>query len=1602
MGVLYDFNQQIVPIDKDYDVVKEVPIGYVLYKLAEPFFAFYPKQFVGVRNGIKVNDQNSQWALIDTQSYFEQYGNDTRVVENMPEEYKEELRKKVLEFLRNKRKIKPISEAEKLLEHKKQIEEQMNKDNLDDEPEILKITFGETEPDKPPDINMVKLAEESGLKFILNDSSYVEDRLNAAKDETDLLFIITSVALYSLQEMAENVEEIKEILESYTILDCLDVNIFELLENKLKELKDNPDYFFTQYHYKYLSNLRFLKKIALVPYVKRTMEILGTYNEGILAANLGHFLHALFYSVDRVPKSNLSLFLMENNNNETLFNRYLEIVHKEQLDASDLGDLTDYYKLFELYVTGTLSSFLNIPGSYNDKLDFNQLKIVLGDILRYYASTEFSDYREKNLYPEYAIPYISSVFDLLLQDEELQILANNKTILNAQKVLAEQINLLEEIKSKEKLGVGANAAYAQLKNVIKFMFVTLNGDTDSKKALLASLHNTINFIKDDMKKDTSEAEYIYKRRLPATYSNLYFKTLLNEVNIKYLAKLLEKETKEELNFEELLKSKKTREEALALFDTFSLQEKETFLERRFYEIENLAVTFDEFSAERVVKIKELADARCSGEVKFMGENFDFGVIGLAALTDFRLADELEFSEELEKLLGKTLSLDRLRRKSKSTLSQEEKFLYLQCFRLLKKDFSEVTKQEIDELLNSINKNITDEDSLNRFIGIVINAFRSRFSVETLSDSNKLLLDLQQGFYNIYDYLIDRLDLSMVYPYETDAFIFNTKQRLRNISFTGKLGFTFINNGFSDTITMTSELLESTKRLLGKLKTKDTALYEEAIEFFGKKINFDTELEAIESLRRIAKFTFKVLDAEKQRLSDPEYSYDSSFFDDLLRMSGHALSLDFLLSDVRDTGIAFSGHAISRIERESSGFYVNLLHKAINYQQYIDTVNELYERMSSNSAIPLKEFVDSVLRTRPFISDYYGFITAEIDSIHRRLHEFTKPTLLSFSFLNSKINTDFLEGKKIKDLIGIRLLFYHYSSRPFREHATFQNLDTLLYARPYNMVVDYLHNRFITNPGYRNITNFNQIDILDTEFNKDELFDNVQDIELEIKPTEVSSQDNSFVFKLNLENNDSILFALPVRTESFALFTSYLISQLYANSAINPDDYKKLVRTASLYMDAISEDYSGISSARKGKYGILMSSEAYLKQLKEVYQLMLSSPSAKKVFLASVRTFASALDNLEYLFDGKYHLTYKNGLGYRSTAPQKFLEFISDYFEPEKEDFFYTASKKLSELFKKLPPEYLKVFRLVPINFLKDRSNQKLGFTFAKRYEINDYIGSNYSTSLGVSDLSPIFVVDRPYQGLYEKIISYRPKYIDFFDREIDPAAAPFIGEYSDDKVMFSVVSKEGYSTKEPPTFLSVLTHEFGHVISYKLDLQTKKRMFKFYHEKYVKEAKRVFDGFISSLDAVAKISIESLYEAIARDVDKILQEQNEDVVEELIDVVRGKTNQLERTIFSIVRKKGQSYYRVIEEARKFMTPYSLSSYQELHSTALDLYFSDREEFVKDYPDEYREILLPMLKYIHQRTGLDLTIDNSLGGEPIFISYKPTTKELYEVNKRTPT
>jgi hypothetical protein len=72
MGTFYSKDGPI-QTEKDYDVVKRVPEGQVVYNSKFPNLVFYQNQVLPMRNGVIVNYQDSDWVMENYQNYLSKY-----------------------------------------------------------------------------------------------------------------------------------------------------------------------------------------------------------------------------------------------------------------------------------------------------------------------------------------------------------------------------------------------------------------------------------------------------------------------------------------------------------------------------------------------------------------------------------------------------------------------------------------------------------------------------------------------------------------------------------------------------------------------------------------------------------------------------------------------------------------------------------------------------------------------------------------------------------------------------------------------------------------------------------------------------------------------------------------------------------------------------------------------------------------------------------------------------------------------------------------------------------------------------------------------------------------------------------------------------------------------------------------------------------------------------------------------------------------------------------------------------------------------------------------------------------------------------------------
>lgn len=168
MGIIYEGINQI-PTDKDYDIVKVVPPGKVVYKLEDPNKVLFPGQRTSSKNGFKVTGEGAKWTLDDIGSYISRYSNklDQSTLEKLKEFIK--LPEKQEDYSELDKDLKKFNEAIaddselapkiefSFEELEKEIQQEKEKQAKGEEPDLNKIQ------DALKDLNIV-IEEEDPLK----------------------------------------------------------------------------------------------------------------------------------------------------------------------------------------------------------------------------------------------------------------------------------------------------------------------------------------------------------------------------------------------------------------------------------------------------------------------------------------------------------------------------------------------------------------------------------------------------------------------------------------------------------------------------------------------------------------------------------------------------------------------------------------------------------------------------------------------------------------------------------------------------------------------------------------------------------------------------------------------------------------------------------------------------------------------------------------------------------------------------------------------------------------------------------------------------------------------------------------------------------------------------------------------------------------------------------------------------------------------------------------------------------------------------------------------------------------------------------------------
>ncbi|MEM3368556.1 MAG: hypothetical protein QXP88_00455 [Thermoproteota archaeon] len=269
MGIIYEGINQI-PTDKDYDIVKVVPPGKVVYKIENPNKVLFPGQRTSSKNGFKVTGEDAKWTLDDIGSYISRYSNilDQSTLEKLKEFIKlpekqedySELDKDLKEFneaIADDSELAPkiefsFEELEKEIQQEKEQQakgEEPDLDKIKDALKDLDIVFEDEHDDPLKDLDIVIEEEKEAKKtgFEINFDRILQE-LRKVKEK--ILGFINKVSFRRLKEASQEKQEetVEKIEETSTEIkegnESLE-DFFKAVEEINKELegltKESPE-----------------------------------------------------------------------------------------------------------------------------------------------------------------------------------------------------------------------------------------------------------------------------------------------------------------------------------------------------------------------------------------------------------------------------------------------------------------------------------------------------------------------------------------------------------------------------------------------------------------------------------------------------------------------------------------------------------------------------------------------------------------------------------------------------------------------------------------------------------------------------------------------------------------------------------------------------------------------------------------------------------------------------------------------------------------------------------------------------------------------------------------------------------------------------------------------------------------------------------------------------------------------------------------------------------------------------------------------------------------------------------------------------------------
>ncbi|MBO3757732.1 MAG: hypothetical protein JTT14_01305, partial [Candidatus Brockarchaeota archaeon] len=512
--------------------------------------------------------------------------------------------------------------------------------------------------------------------------------------------------------------------------------------------------------------------------------------------------------------------------------------------------------------------------------------------------------------------------------------------------------------------------------------------------------------------------------------------------------------------------------------------------------------------------------------------------------------------------------------------------------------------------------------------------------------------------------------------------------------------------------------------------------------------------------------------------------------------------------------------------------------------------------------------------------------------------------------------------------------------------------------------------------------------LDSIFEQDNILNQatIQDISISINPGSeefYNKEIKSIDIKYEI-GDEEIYFQIPVGVyTTFSGFMEYLFNAAYLSNDVSDDTLAKMYIILNIINQVKQKGDSNRLQA-------LLSGDKLAEHTKKILQELQTTKTGKRIIDKALYKYLSLAGGYFYGKKGQQERVLVDV--HDEGAPETIIPFL---FSKPVQDLGRKTSRAFLDILGKVPDVFRNILSIPSaIRLLYTPPNSEysgvLGFTINKPFLFSSRNTFLHRVANTDDRTSPITLVagESSNIGLFSDVL--RASGERFFDYDLfmyggksDPQNiytneenGGLIKDLSDEKLRYS-----SYHENKSP--MATALHEIGHTIYYELPFHSKKRMFELYRRKYIGELDTTLQKFYDKLPDSTKSLVEnSLMNAklIASEIMtlNVTEKEFENLLYELKNALMFTSD----TVYSHLSRDStlqDEFNQFTTELReKYMAPYALTTFYELSSVAFDAYMYNREEFVRKFPEEYKYVILPMLEYIYNNKGIDLTVDGAWG------------------------